>query len=160
MTEKVTSRASLISNLIAQLAVVASLLYVGYEIRLNTRVARAQAHQDLVSLIMSIGDNVVDEIDDVAALRARADSGLDRMSASDRMRFMTFTNRYMNLYELAFDQHQDGLLGDDVWEGFRISLERQFQRRSFNEYWAADRPVFGPRFAAFADSAQARAKRE
>src|SRR5687768_17029732 len=102
MTERATLRGASISNLIAQAAVVASLLYVGYEIRLNTRVARAQAHQDLVGLIMSIGDPVVNEIDNVADLRTRADSGLDRLSPADRMRFIAFTNRYMNLYELAF----------------------------------------------------------
>ena len=153
------TRLATIGTLLAQFAVVASLLYVGYEIRLNTRVARAQAHQDLVSIIMSIGDPVVNEIDDVAGLRARADSGLSRLSASDRQRFMTYSNRLMNLFELAYDQRQDGLLGDDVWAGFRSSLERQFRRPGFAEYWREDKPVFGPRFAAFVDSAQVRATR-
>ena len=158
MTDRSVSRAAMISNVIAQIAVVASLLYVGYEIRLNTRVARAQAHQDLVGIIMSIGDPVVSEIDDVTALRTSADSGLDRLTVSDRTRFMTLTNRYMNLYELGYDLRADGLLGEDVWQGFRSSLERQFERRGFREYWAADRVVFGPRFAAFVDSAQAKSQ--
>ena len=158
MTDKSVSRAAMISNVIGQIAVVASLLYVGYEIRLNTRVARAQAHQDLVGIIMSISDQVISEIDDVTALRTSADSGLERLTASDRTRFMTLTNRYMNLYELGYDLRADGLLGEDVWRGFRSSLERQFERRGFREYWAADRTVFGPRFAAFVDSAQAKAQ--
>ena len=64
----------------------------------------------------------------------------------------------MNLYELGYDLRSDGLLGDDVWQGFRTSLERQFERRGFREDWAADRSVFGPRFGSFVDSAKARSQ--
>jgi hypothetical protein len=154
--ENKVSRLTSIGTLIGQFAVVASLIYVGYEIRLSTRVARAQAHQDLVSIIMSVSDPIVNKIDDVAVLRARADSGFSRLSATERQQFISYSNRLMNLFELAFDQREDGLLGDDVWGGFSSSLERQFLRPGFVEYWEYDRAVFGPRFAAFVDSARSR----
>lgn len=154
MAESRWSKLAFIGNLLAQVAVVASLLYVGYEIRLNTRVAQAQAHQGLVSLIMSLSEPVVAEIDDVSDLRARADSGLANLTPSDRQRFMALANRSMNLYELAFDQRQEGLLADDVWAGFRASLARQFRRPGFAEYWTVDKQVFGPSFTAFVDDVQ------
>lgn len=154
MNDRTGSRVAFAANLVAQLAVVASLIYVGYEIRLNTRVAQAEAHQGLVGLIMSLSDPVVADIDDVLALRARADSGLALLPPDDRQRYMALANRSMNLYELAFDQRREGLLADDVWEGFRQSLERQFRRRGFAEYWALDKEVFGPRFVAFVDEVQ------
>ena len=108
----------------------------------------------MVSLVMSLSDPLVDEIDDIAGLRARADSGLARLSPSDRQRLVALANRSVNLYELACDQRQQGLLGDDVWEGVQASLARQFSRPGFAEYWATDREVFGPRFASVVDDIQ------
>lgn len=152
MSENPTSGVARIGRLLGQVAVVGSLVYVGYEIRLNTRVAQSQSHQELVGLIMSIGDPVINEIENVTELRARADSGLTRLSDADRTRFQTLSNRTMVLFELAYYQWQDGLLDDDVWAAVQASLERSFERPGFVAYWGDDRPVFGSEFVDFVDT--------
>lgn len=156
VSEKAPSKLTIVGSVVGHIAVVASLLYVGYEIRLNTRVAKAQAHQDLVALTMVLGDPVIAEIDDVADLRNRADSGLQTLSPSDLHRFRTYSNRFFNVFELAYYQWREGLLEDDVWEGFRRGLEQQLGRRGFEEYWEQDKSVFGPEFARYVDGLRPR----
>ena len=141
-----------IAEAVGAIAVVATLVYLSLQVRQNTRSIRAQSHQHLVGLIMSLGDPVIDEIRDVTELRVQADLGLSALSRSDRERFRTYSNRYMSLFELAFYQRQAGLLTDDVWSGFLGSLERFARRPAFVEYWAEDRLAFGSEFAAFVDS--------
>ena len=152
MSENPTSGVARIGRLLGQVAVVGSLVYVGYEIRLNTRVAQSQSHQELVGLIMSIGDPLINEIEDVTELRARGDSVLTRLSDADRARFQALSNRSMVFYELAYYQWQEGLLDDDLWVAMQASLEGQFDRPGFVAYWDDDRAVFGSEFVDFVDT--------
>jgi hypothetical protein len=62
----------------------------------------------------------------------------------------------MAAWELAFNRHTDELMDDDDWRGWDKAFELVLLDPEIGlaeELWIADRPSYGPDFAAHVDAA-------
>jgi hypothetical protein len=112
------------------MAVVLSLLFVGYEIRQNTNISAAQAVFDLneagrQNLLMQVSDP------EVATLVAVARNDPESMTEQQRYRYSRWVFSWLNLYESAWNHGQRGVISDEDMEGWRIDYCQQIENTLF-----------------------------
>ena len=107
------------AELIGVVAVVLSLMFVGYEIRQNTNISAAQAVFDLneagrQNLLMRVSNP------EVAALVSAAENEPESMTELQRNQFRSWVFSFMNLYESAWNHHRRGVISDEDLESGKV----------------------------------------
>ena len=57
----------------------------------------------------------------------------------------------MNLYENVFIQWKEGLIADEVWEGWKNAMKEDFKLVGMKKLWEIDRRSYSKRFAKVID---------
>ena len=138
------------------LGVVASLLFVGLEIRQNTAVARGQARQELAGLnqewLILLTDHV--EFSDLWQ-RAWVDyQELDQQEVFRARMMMTLNLRRL---ENVFFQYQEGLVDESALRSYGLqNLGDRLATPRFNEWWIEEnrRAGFHPDFVRFLEGGE------
>jgi hypothetical protein len=137
-----------IGSFISGVAVLASLIFVGFQLRQNTKAFRAaasQAHTDTWKQILS----PVVEHEDVARLWRIGLSDLSALSEDQRVRFFGCAAGIFRFAKSAWLQWCSGLLDTEHWEyaqGVMIQFASQPGMRS---YWLLRRQYFSKEFQAW-----------
>ena len=126
-----------LAEVTAAVAVVASLLYVGVQIRQNTRSAKLAA-------VLAVQDGIgrleafIIQDPEFARLLARGRAG-DELSGDERLRLVIFYRHTLRTWQSAFYHHRSLALDDSIWvplakgmasilqndSGLREQLERE-----------------------------------
>jgi len=131
----------------AAAGVIASLIFVGYEIRQNTAVARAAAYQDIgFSVLETFRQNAHDP--QLAALFVVANDTTrwDELSESDLMQLQQGLMGSMRAWEAIYRQVGEGILPPDAIRWFGYGLE---PLPWWAKLWPEVRGGVPPDFAAF-----------
>lgn len=142
-----------IGEAVALLGVIASLVFVGLELRESRIAARAAAYQQLGIAIA--GDWMVRaenrELNDLVLVAANGDSASwAGLSESDVYLLRSYTLSSIRLFETAHLQIEQKLLEQDAMErlGWRNLLESTFLRRM----WPEVRPMVSPAFGSYLEA--------
>lgn len=133
-----------LAELLAAIAVLASLLYLANQIRQSTQVARSVARQSIAETAIAEASSVVDH-GDLAELIFRDLSG-GRIEEHEDFRLQLFAFRSLRLYENAHYQHRAGMLDDDEWAAFHYNLSLLFEMSVYNRFWPGHERQFTPVF--------------
>ena len=133
----------------------ASLVFVGLELRQSRIAARAAAYQELG---IAVADNWMDrannrELNDLVYLATTADSAAwAALSESDVYLLRSYTVANVRLYETVYLQVQQELLNPNALEtlGWTYFLNSTLLARM----WPEIRPVVTPAFAAYLEGEQ------
>jgi hypothetical protein len=145
---------SSLAEVVASVAVVISLVFVGFSINQNSHILKATND----SLIFEIQDSIMGQIagDPVLASIVVKLQGGEEITAIEAKQWEWHLWRWLAAWELAFNRHSDELMADDDWRGW----DRAFEVMLFDpeiglaeELWIVDRSVYGPDFAAHVDAA-------
>jgi hypothetical protein len=122
---------------IGAIAVIASLIYLAFEIRQNTRAMRRAATQDIHR---SLNDQTrcLVESPDLAALYFRASHRPEELTGEERFRFKFLLAYVLSNFELAIEYYREGLLSDDMVEGYVEGLRPLFENPLVVEWWEAE----------------------
>ena len=149
MKEKLQEYA-LVAEIIGALAVVISLLYVGASVNQNTAAIMVANHQALVA--MDTDNNSWLKDADFAALVQIGNSGTGELSAAQRTQYMTYIANFINAWEFSFIAHNNGMLADNIWDGWDGFHRNRLLRTGVQEFWASGRLNFSPEFRVYVDS--------
>ncbi len=141
-----------IGQTIAVVALVGSLLFVGFQIRQNTKHARAQIQSARVDRLMAqmIGFSDADK----CAAYIRGNGGEPTPEAVMDRQFYLQCLAQSGVMLDVFTQHRDGLLSDDQFNLVKETYRRWLQQPGFRKMMA-EMDSYGqraPRFAAFVQS--------
>jgi len=140
---------------VALVGVLASLVFVGLELRQSRIAARAAAYQELG---VAVADNWMGrannrELNDLVLLATTADSATwAGLSESDRYLLRSYVIANVRLYETVYLQVEQDLLSPDALEtlGWTYFLNSTLLART----WSEIRPVVTPAFAAYLEREQ------
>ena len=126
-----------LGEVIGAIAVIASLIYLAFEIRQNTRAMRRAATQDIHR---SLNDQTrcLVESPDLAALYFRASQRPEELTGEERFRFQMLLTYVFSNFEMAIEYYREGLLGDEMVEGFVKGLRPLFENPLVVEWWEAE----------------------
>ncbi len=139
-----------LGEFISSVAVLLSLIYVGFQIRSNTKAVRASTFMGLTNGWTDyIRMTVEPELADLLDRASREPDKLDRVELSrvfliGRAAFRRFENDYF--------QFKSGTFDTGAWLGYRNSLREEIlSTPSMRAQWALTRDSFSPEFAALVD---------
>ena len=138
-----------LAELIAAIAVLASLIYLANQIRQGTEVARSVARQGIAEAAMAEASSVI-EHGDLAQILFRDVSG-EELEDHEDYRVQLFTFRSLRFYENVHYQYRSGMLEDDEWEAFRYNLQLLFQLGMYERFWQGHEKQFTPVFRSLVE---------
>ena len=107
-------QASALAQIISAVAVFASLVFVGLQIRQNTKAVRAAASQAHSAMYHALTDDLVSN-KDFAGVWRRGLEGLDDLKEDDLVRFFSFASASFRFFESSRVQWVRGQLDDEHW---------------------------------------------
>ncbi len=146
-----------LSQIIAVAAVLASLIFVGIQIRQNTeqakdanRLARAQMHQQIADgftqsmlLIIQMEDTTIENL----FLTANTDGA----SSAELQKFSAVMLGLFKHLENVFYQNKQGFVADEYWQSTCNYISLLIGREGSRQWWAKRKAVFAPEFTSFVD---------
>lgn len=109
-------------TIIANVGVIAGIVFLGIEIRQNSSIARASAFQENVRSLVDFRQNIA-ESEDLARLWSHYLNGTsDELQGLDVMRQNSLIGNLVEIYQTAFFSKNYGFIGDDEWRRFRSGV--------------------------------------
>ena len=106
----------MITEITSVIAVVLSVLYLGLQIRDNTKVLRSQAHYNALSLAQRPMEMLI-ENDGLAALVNTGYATPEALNADEWARFGNYMFIGFNAWEYLYYQHDDRSIPHQLWVG-------------------------------------------
>jgi hypothetical protein len=141
-----------LSQTAAAVAVVASLLFVGFQIRHGTRATRAQIHQNIAAGWFSVGPLIADNSRVFAAGLQADEAKFAAFSDADKLAFLSVAFAYFKHYENMFLQHQEGFVSSEDWNAWATHMFMYWRMPGVQMWWRMRGSAFAPGFRRFLES--------
>jgi hypothetical protein len=141
-----------IAQLTAAVGVIASLFYLGAQIRQNTCSQRSVVVDSLTSsLIALLGPQAEPKL-----MRSFAAAIEDWHGASeeDRTRAISMLFTTFKLFENAWFQQRHGTLDREQWEGWDLHIRVYYHRPGVQVWWSDRRAMFAAGFRKYVEATQ------
>jgi hypothetical protein len=141
------------AQLIAALAVIASLFYLAMQIRQNTRSMRAIV---VNSLAQSIADLIRPMAEDSGLTHAFSTSieNWNKATPEDRIRALPLFFSTFKLFENVWFQQRQGTLDREQWEGWDAYIRMYDHRPGVKTWWPMRRAAFAVRFRDYVERSE------
>lgn len=120
-------------TLLANLGVIAGLVFLAYEIRQNTNIAKASAYRENVQDIAAWRELIITSPELARLFGIYSDQGLEALEDADQGRIAALVNNVMGVYENAYFAKQYGIIGDEEWLRFQSGACIHYQAAIANE---------------------------
>lgn len=140
-----------VAQIMAAMAIIASLVYVGGQLQQNTQIMRISAAQSHVAAFNTAAANL-SRTDDAASIWLR---GLERdpeMTRVHLVRFYSQLHMIMKMSESGFVQWQAGVLSDEEWEGMLHQSSDIMATPGGQDYWRQRGHWYVPKFRAWVEN--------
>ncbi|MGD8809372.1 MAG: hypothetical protein PVG24_07185 [Gammaproteobacteria bacterium] len=131
--------------------VVASLIYVGRQLRQNTEIMRQNAAGYYLGLQERLCGEVANNRE-LAEYWLKGASDFESLDDVDRQRIMLFEWRAITGWNQLFHLRKDGLVPDSQWNELLWSVKNFMARQSAREAWTVFKGAFGKPFQDFVSS--------
>ena len=128
------------------IALTISVLFVGYELRVNARLARASNAQSLVEISTSFIVQIMHDRE-TARFWNVADAADHKMDDLDQYRYLTLMTWWLIFHENIHFQYQKRLLDKDIYLAWDYELRTFVRKHCVQNYWPEIRDGFRGRFA-------------
>ena len=140
---------SSIGSLVSGLAVLASLVYLGRQVKQTEKNQQATIRQARIYRAVALMMGKLDPL--VAEAVSRGTAGDVDISATQLSQFTAYAEAYYLHAEDTYYQHAAGLLDDAAYETFVAYQNFAFTQPGFRAQWKRQRSGFGGGFAEFMD---------
>lgn len=145
---------ALMAEIIGVVALIVSVIYLGQQIKDNTRLLRSQAHYNALSLAQRPLEMMV-ENESLAGTGTRCDASTVATAAAlppmDWERCLNYYFIQFNAWEYMYYQHQDGSIPKQLWVGadaYFKSLART--KPGYFRFWGEMEGAFDEPFRTYA----------
>lgn len=132
------------------LAVFASLVFVGYQIRQHTRALKATSHHAITDSFNAL--NVMLYSDPrVARIQRLGLAGLGNFDEDEALQFSWLLLANMRIFETLYYQYKTGTMEEQLYEAELRTLKWIASQPGFQAWWLANPISFSAEFRAFID---------
>jgi len=143
---------NLVSGIIASAAVVASLVFVGFQLRQNTRATRSQIHQNIMAGWLGVGPMVTSNAKAFAAGIASNEKTFRDLPDEDKLSYMATIFVFFKHYENMYLQHKEGFVRDQDWNAWTNHMFLYWRMSGVQLWWKDRRDAFSPEFRRFIET--------
>ncbi|MGD9982094.1 MAG: hypothetical protein AB7H66_08340 [Hyphomonadaceae bacterium] len=143
-----------LGDLAGAIAVVASLVFVGVQVRQFTEATRAQTRQHIASSWFELSNLVIQNPHTfTAGLRSTA-PGFGDLVEDDRTKFVSILFALFKHYENMFLEHRDGRVDAEVWAPWPLHMRIYFHQPGAQTFWVMRKDAYTTSFQAFLESTE------
>lgn len=136
----------------ANLAVLASLLFLAVQARLGIQMLKDAAQRNHMDKAQSVS-RMIAENPQLAELWARGSKvGIAKLNDAERVQFVNFITYVLRIWEELFLQHQRGLIDDEMWQANVRIVRDTKPMPGARDAWAVRRHLFTEAFRHFFES--------
>ena len=141
-----------VSQILAAIAIVASLLFVGFELRHGTRATRAQIHQNITLGWLSVGPMIADNSRIFAAGIAADETAFKAMPNEEKLAFLAIAFAFFKHYENMYEQQKEGFIRAEDWEAWARHMFMYWRMPGVQVWWRYRGAAFAPDFRRFLET--------
>lgn len=141
-----------IGSLVSGVAVLVSLIFVGVQVMQNTRVIRAQIHQNITNGWIGVGAIIADHGRCFAEGIAADEKAFAAMADEHKLVYMSTILVFFKHYENMYLQHREGFIRDEDWNAWIGHMFMYWRMPGVQVWWKARREAFSPEFRHFIES--------
>ena len=141
---------SFISEIVAAIAVIASLIYVGRQVKENTTATKSTAAQAMADT-MNGYVGLINSSSNLSDILHKGATGLDNLQGGEVIQFGAFHDQMFICSESLYYQWNDGVLDDHLWNVYRHAMVDILMQKGSQDWWENRRHWFGTQFAAAVD---------
>jgi hypothetical protein len=123
-----------VSQIVAAVPIVASLIFVGLQTRQNTRAVRAAASQAYAANRAQLNSNIV-TVGEFAQIWRKGVAAPDSLSDDEHVRFLVHMTTLFLTHEAARIQWRHGQLDSEHWDNVVLQLRDAVDLPGFQRYW-------------------------
>jgi hypothetical protein len=142
------SAMSVVAEATAAIAVVASLVYLGKQIRQNSRAVRATIEQESAKLInhsmMTIAAS-----EELSKLYFQGSEDFLSLAPTEKARMLMLLTGITRTFEVIHRQHQTGHVSPELWTGYDFLMKAVIQTDVFTHFWSVRQNTFNVAFKAY-----------
>ena len=133
-----------IAEFLGALGVIASLIYVGMQIRENSRVVQASTSQAVADSAQARLLAVAQSLS-LASTLAKLDTP-SAVSSAEQVQVNYLRTASFKGFENQFFQYRQGLLRGDTWNGYEFFLLANLRAPDVQQWWSRSKDGFDPAF--------------
>ncbi len=129
-------------------AVVASLIYVGLQVRQNTKAVAASTYHSVSTAVADVGLRLSSNDPLLEAMEvSHADP--DSLTTRQELRLNALFRSTFRNWENIRHQNKQGFLDDDLWSGYHENIRDQLGSAYVRRWWSNNEFVFNPGFRRY-----------
>lgn len=142
-----------VGELIGAIGVMITVVYLALQVRQNTRSVRGSVHDSLAASLEHLNRPLV-ENGDLARALGKVTEDWYAASEEDRARVVHFYSAAFKLFENVHYQHSQGLIEDELWEGWERWMLTYFWAPGVQVWWPTRRGAYSETFARFLETSE------
>ena len=140
-----------LSEIVAAVAVVISLVYVGVGLRANTSAIRSASVQAITNTSVA-GLTAQNSSADLSRIRRIGDVDQSALDEDEQYRYRTLYRQIWLSFQNVYLQRNLEVVGDELWETYLRIICAEFQNPGVRATWKDHSSVLNPDFVAAAEA--------
>lgn len=141
-----------IAEILGALGVIASLVFVGWQIRENTIATKAHIHEQVTQTYLAFLNSAIANPEAYATGIQATEADFSKLSAGEKTFFFGTALGFFKHFELMFVQNRKGIMDREIWDAWCVYILMYFHQPGIQVWWKSRRDAFIPEFREFLES--------
>jgi len=141
-------------EIIGAAGVIASLVFVGWQIKTNTRTTRMRMHEQVTQTYMSFLNSVLLDPGAFSQGLQTTDNSFANLTDEQKMFFFGTMLGLFKHFELMHAQRDNGIMDQETWEAWSEHIRMYFHQPGAQAWWSLRKNTFVPGFRDYLESSE------
>ena len=143
---------NLVLQIVGSIGVIGSLIFVGLQVRQNTRATRVQVQENMTSSYISVAQVLIDNAEVFTRGIAATRESFASFSDADKMIYFGAIFSMFKHFENIHSQRERGFIDQESWAAWSEHILMYFNQPGVKMWWELRRGSFNPQFRSFLES--------
>ena len=143
---------NLVLQIVGSIGVIGSLIFVGLQVRQNTKTTRVQVQENMTSGYIQVAQVLIDNAEIFARGIAASRESFAKFSDADKLIYFGLIFSIFKHFENIHSQRERGFIDDESWTAWSEHVLMYFNQPGVKMWWELRRGSFNPRFRNFLES--------
>jgi hypothetical protein len=143
---------NIVFQIVGTLGVIASLIFVGLQVRQNTKATRVQVQENMTSGYISVAQILIDNAEVFTRGIAATRESFASFSDAEKMIYFSLIFSIFKHFENIYSQRERGFIDQESWAAWSEHMLMYFNQPGVKMWWEWRRGNFNPRFRSFVES--------
>lgn len=141
-----------VGEIVGAAGVIASLVFVGMQIRSNTKTTRLHMHEQVTQTYMSFLSSVLIDPEAFSQGLHSKTVGFENLNVNQKLTFFGTMLGLFKHFEMMHAQYLHGVMDQNIWNAWSEHVRMYFHQPGVQAWWSLRRTTFVPDFRDFLES--------